>query len=157
MSESKPSKSKAAWSAAAVHEDITLPSGFKVDIKLPNLAALIKAGQLPNELLQAAQKVAALGRNPNPEEAITPELYDQMESFNNFVVAHTVVKPSIAEEDVSNLPSEDIDMVVGFAMRRIDFDAVGHHIAGLETIESFRRFRGIEQPDIASLLSGEGG
>ena len=130
-----------SWKANAVHPDITLPSGAVVDIKLPNLASFVKAGALPATLLQATQKVAQASR---AGETIPAELYEEMETFNTFLVTHTVVSPEITEEDVPELPPEDVEMLVGFATRRIEFDAVGHHLAGLETIESFRKFRGLD-------------
>jgi len=130
-------KSKSAWVKSAVHEDVTLPSGFKVDIKLPNLPSLIKSGALPNELVDVATKAAT-------DQEIPPDLFERLDEFNTFLVSKTVVKPEIAEEEVNSLPAEDIDMLVGFATRTRDTDAVGHHIAGLETIPSFRKFRGLD-------------
>ena len=35
------------------------------------------------------------------------------------------------------------EMLVGFAQRAIDIDAVGHQLGGLETVKSFRASRGI--------------
>lgn len=133
---SKQSKTKTGWVKSKVHEDITLPSGFKVDIELPNIPSLIKAGALPNELVEVATKAAVT--NDIPED-----MFEKMDDFNNYLVSVTVVNPKITPEDVKDLPSEDIDMLVGFATRTRDMDAVGHHIAGLETIKSFREFRGL--------------
>ena len=153
VAEPESKKTAKAWSARAVHKDITLPSGFKVDIRLPNLAAFVKAGSLPSSLLEATQKVARASREGEP---IPPELYEEMETFNTFLVTHTVVNPSITEEEVDGLPSEDVEMIVGFATRRIEFDAIGHHLAGLETVDSFRKFRGLDTSaeDLLSLAGG---
>ena len=130
-------KSKSAWIKARLHENVTLPSGFQVDIELPNLPALIKSGSLPNELVEVATKAAT-------EQEIPPDLFERLDEFNTYLVAKTVVKPEVAEEDVNKLPTEDIDMLVGFATRTRDMDAVGKHIAGLETIDSFRKFRKLD-------------
>ena len=132
----KQTKSKSAWIGSKVHKDITLPSGFQVDIELPNIPALIKSGALPNELVDVATKAAT-------EQDIPEDLFEKLDEFNNFLVSVTVVKPEIKPEDVHDIPSEDIDMLVGFATRTRDMDAVGHHIAGLEKIDSFRQFRGL--------------
>jgi hypothetical protein len=104
-------------------------------------------------LLEASQKVARASREG---EEIPQELYEEMETFNIFLVTHTVVAPVVTDEDVPDLPPEDVEMIVGFATRRLDFDAVGHQLAGLETIESFRRFRGLDSSaeDILSLARG---
>jgi hypothetical protein len=50
--------SKSKWKAAKAHE-VTLPSGAEVKIELPDLAKMIKGGQVPNELLDVATKVGA--------------------------------------------------------------------------------------------------
>lgn len=146
-------KSKSGWIGAGVHKDITLPSGYRVDIKLPNLAALVKSGQLPNELLQVSQKVAQASQ---AGDEIPDDLYDKMQTFNEFLVSRTIVKPEITDADVSDLPAEDVEMVVGFATRRLDFDAVGHHLAGLEAVDSFRTFRGLDA-GFSDILGGAGG
>lgn len=154
-----PVKSAKAWKANAVHT-VTLPSGTVVKIKLPNLAGFVKAGTLPSSLLEASQKVAKASREG---EEVPKELYEEMETFNNFLVIHTVVSPEITPEDLTKapddpeaIPAEDIEMIVGFATRRLDFDAVGHHLAGLETVDSFRKFRGLDSSaeDILNLARG---
>lgn len=128
---------KTNWKKARVHEDITLPSGAKVDIVLPNLPALAKSGALPNELVEVATKAASTGEVP-------PDLLEQLDAYHKFLVVHTVHKPEITTEDVPELPAEDVDMLIQFATRQIDTDAIGHHLAGLETVKSFREFRGLD-------------
>lgn len=130
-------KSKSAWTGRKVHTDITLPSGMKVDITLPNLPALIKSGALPNELIEVATKAAT-------NKDIPEDLFERLDEFNRFLVAKTVVKPAITEDEVDQLPSEDIEMLVEFATRQRDMDAIGHHYAGLETVDSFRQFRRLD-------------
>lgn len=128
---------KTAWKKNAVHEGITLPSGTIVSIKIPNLPAMLKAGQLPNDLIEVATKAATEGKVPD-------DLLEKVEEYNRFLVAATVVSPAITEDDVADLPPEDIEMLVSFATRQRDLDAVGHHLAGLETVDSFRRFRELD-------------
>lgn len=129
--------SKTNWKKAKVHKDITLPSGEQVDIQIPNLPALVKAGALPNELLEVATKAAATGQVPD-------DLLEKLDDYHRFLVARTVVAPAITEEEVNDLPTEDIEMLVSFATRQRDTDAIGHHLAGLETVAEFRRFRGLD-------------
>lgn len=153
-----PVKSAKAWKANAIHT-VTLPSGTVVKVKLPNLAGFVKSGTLPSSLLEASQKVAQASR---AGEEVPKELYEEMETFNTFLVTHTVVDPVITAEDIASgpdeegIPPEDVEMIVGFATRRLDFDAVGHHLAGLETVESFRKFRGLDTSaeDLLSLSRG---
>lgn len=134
-------KTKAAWTKKKVHSDITLPSGMVVDITIPNLAALIKADALPNDLLSVATKAAV-------KQEVPDDLFQQMDDLNTFLVSKSLVAPEITADEVNTVvPAEDIDMLVSFATRRIDVDAVGHQLAGLETVPSFRRFRGLDALD----------
>lgn len=128
---------KAQWKKDRVHDGITLPSGAIVSIRIPNLPLMVKTGQLPNPLVEVATTAAATGQVP-------PDLLERLEEYNRFLVAHTVVEPKITEEDVDDLPYEDIELLVQLATRSTDMDAVGHHIAGLERVESFRQFRGLD-------------
>lgn len=128
---------KSQWKKNRAHPGVTLPSGTVVTVQIPNLPTMVKSGQMPNELVEVATKVAATGSVPD-------DLMEQMEAFHKFLVAHTVVEPAITEEDVNDLPVEDIEMLVAFATRTRDLDAVGHHLAGLETVDSFRQFRELD-------------
>lgn len=138
--------SKAQWKKAKVHEDITLPSGAKVDIQLPNLAQLIKGGQVPNQLLEIATKIGTGTLKVDDDEAASPELIGQVNEFHAFLVSQTVVKPEITQQEIldEEIPTEDVSMLVQFALRERDTDVVGHHLAGLETVDTFRKFRGLD-------------
>lgn len=150
--------SKTQWKKAKEH-DITLPSKSEVMIVLPDLAAMIKGGQVPNELLDVATKVGA-GKLSGAEDdaAKQRELLGQASEFNAFLVAATVKDPVVTKEEVmaGELPAEDVDLIVQIALRKTDFDAVGHHLAGLETVDSFRQFRGLDL-SVESLLGSSGG
>jgi len=129
-------RSAAAWKKLARHDGVTLPSGAIVDIVLPNIQKLIKSGTLPNELLAAALE------HQNAKK-VTKEMIDETFGYTIWILPRLVVSPEITEEDVPDLPSEDIEMLTNFASRNSDLDAVGHHLAGLETQRSFRELRGI--------------
>lgn len=129
--------SKGAWKKAGTHT-VTLPSGAVVDIRIPNLTAMAKSGQLPNSLLE-------LVANKESESKLTAkEELEKLDEFHRFLVPLTVVEPSITEEDFDDIPPQDVGMLVQFATRQIDIDAVGHQLGGLETIKEFRRFRGLD-------------
>jgi len=162
--------SKEQWKGRAIHP-ITLPSGAEVDIRLPDLAQMIKGGQIPNELLDVAQKVGAgvsIGEALSPEQpkdgeekkdGVSKELIGQITEFHAFLVAATVVEPAITQEEVLTpgaIPAEDIAVIVQFALRERDFDAVGHHLGGLETVPEFRQFRGLDA-SVADILGSQGG
>ena len=125
----------ADWKSAKSHT-ITLPSGVQVGIVIPNLPLLIKTGRLPNHLVEAAVELQG------KKKITAQDLEDQYE-FIRQVVAITVVDPDLSLDDVDELPFEDLEMIVQFAMRERDTDAVYHHIGGLEQVESFRDVRGL--------------
>ena len=139
----------AAWKKAAIHEGILCPSGVRVDIKIPDLPALIEAGTIPQHLLEAAIGAAA----PSAVDTPAADLIAKEREFTDVLVSLTVVKPSITAEDARELPYEDKKMLVALAMRNIDYDAEGEVLGGLMTSEKFRRFRGFGEfdPSMAGL------
>lgn len=135
-----PAKTKTAWKKRQVHTDITLPSGQLVDIKVPNLPQLLKSGQVPNTLVDAAVQTQSATK-------ITRELIESTWDFYRWLVAQTVVSPELEESDVEDLPTSDIELIVSLATRQTDLDAVGHQLGGLETQRAFRDFRGLLSTD----------
>lgn len=127
-----------AWKKNKTHPGITLPSGAVVTIQIPDLPNLVKAGQIPNELIDIAIGVVA-------GKKITRDDIEQQAEFYNLLASWTVVEPEVPVEafQSGDLPFEDKEMLIAFATRQEDFDAVGHHIAGLERLKSFREARGI--------------
>lgn len=138
MSETQ-TASKAAWQKANAHT-ITLPSGTVVKIKLPNLPEMIKAGQFPNQLLSIAIKRVQ-------EEEITADKIKELADYHRFIVHTMLIAPKVELEDVPELPPADVDMLIAIANRERDMDAVGHHLSGLETVDAFQKFRGLDRRD----------
>lgn len=146
---SQQTASKSAWKKAGVHT-VRLPSGVFVDIRIPNLAQMAKAGELDNELLQYAvpsiSDVETDDKDPTPEEkkANLTKLAD----FHAWLVSHTLVDPKLSPEEVSEtVPTPDLEVLVELASRRRDMDVEGHHIGGLEVSAEFRKFRGIDSSE----------
>ena len=137
---------KTQWKARRKHQ-VTLPSGANVTIVIPNQAAMLKAGSIPNELLSIVLK------QQEGDDKLTIEDIKAAAEFDRFLVTKTVVDPEITEEDLDDLPAEDLTMLVEFATRRRDTDVLGHHLAGLETTEEFKTFRELEErlADLSSL------
>lgn len=125
------------WKSAKRHY-ITLQSGTVVGVEFPDLPNLIRLGQIPNALINVAIGVA------NGKKVTAEDIVEQA-TFYNQLVAMTVKEPAISEEDVAGglIPTEDKELIVELAVRQRDFDAVGHHIGGLETNAEFRNFRGL--------------
>lgn len=140
--------SKAAWKKAAFHL-VTLPSSAVVKIKLPDMPALIEAGAIPQNLLNAAFASAKQQAN-NIDKEITKEDIVQQREFTDFVVMATVVEPQLTEADMGEIPFEDKEMIVEFATRVRDLDAEMRHIGGLDgKSERFRQVRGLASFDEA--------
>lgn len=135
------------WKRAGVH-DVTLNSGFECQVRIPDIPRLIKAGEIPNELVEVSVKAA------QGVLAIDRELLEQQADFAIKLVPLTVVEPKITEEDVAsgNIPYEDIELIMELATRQRDVDAVGKHLGGLEKVASFRALR--ELPDVFEDVEG---
>lgn len=150
----KPAKTAAGWKKAKVHEDVTLPSGFTVDIQLPNIGQLLKSGDIPNPLIESAIEFQGAARESNK---ITKEMLEDSFEWVCWIIPRTVVSPKIEADDVADLPPEDLDMLAAFVARATDLDAVGHHLGGLDTNADFRRFRDLNTIDeIYEGLRGSG-
>ena len=130
----------AGWKKAKRHA-VTLPSGVQVQVEIPNLPALIKTGQIPNDLVDLTIKAA------QGDLIVSKELIEQQADFTSKLVALTVKEPEITEDDVADLPYEDCELIVEVATRQRDLDAEGHHIGGLEKSADFRKFRGLDFGD----------
>lgn len=128
---------KAAWIKRKRHE-VTLPSGTEVAIELPNLPLMLKTGQIPNHLVDAAIEQQNAG-----SVTVTREMIESQHDYYAFLVSQTVKEPEVTPDDVKELPYEDVEMIVEFANRLRDMDAVYKHLGGLETQASFREFRGL--------------
>lgn len=140
--------SKANWKKAKRHP-ITLPSGAVVEIEIPDLPNLVKAGSIPNELVDIAIGVA------NGQRVTKDDIIKQADFYNK-LCALSVKNPEVTEADFEGpdaLPFEDKEMLVEIATRQRDLDAVGHHIGGLEKVSDFRTFRGLPEqyPAVAGL------
>lgn len=135
--------SLSAWKKNAIHY-VTCPSGSVVGIKVPDLPAMIEAGNIPQHLLETAIGVA---RQENPEPSI--ELIKKEREFSDVLVKITVADPKLSDEDVSSVPYEDKEFIVQIATRQRDLDAEGEHIGGLTKSEKFRRFRSLGEFDPA--------
>jgi hypothetical protein len=132
-------RGKAAWKKAAVTgHDIVLPSATEVTIRIPNLIEMLRGGEVPNELVPFATK--ARDKMEDGRQITTEELR-QSSDFVRWLVARTVIDPSIEPDEVPELPSEDVDMVLEFATRQRDLDALDQHIAGLHLVQDFSNFR----------------
>lgn len=134
--------SLSGWKKAAKHV-VTCPSGTVIGIRIPDLPAMIEAGEIPQHLLDAALGVAGGGEDAKP----SIDLIKQQREFTDKLVLLTVVEPKLSDADVREVPYEDKEFIVSVATRQRDLDALGDHIGGLTKSEKFRRFRRLGEFD----------
>lgn len=143
-------KTLAGLKKRAVHEDVTLPSGAVVDIKLPNLPSMVESGAIPNDLIESALAQQSA-------EKLTVDILKHTWDWTVFIIPRMLVTPKIntdrdaakIADDVREIDAADTQLLLDFAARRTDMDAVGHQLGGLETQRSFREHRGILSLDEA--------
>lgn len=116
---------------------ITLPTGNVVRIEIPSLPELLRQNQVPNELVKYATDEADNVLAGSVDMAKIKEATD----FMRFIVAATVVDPDLQPDEVPELAVEDSDMIMEFALRQREVDAVGHQLHGLEQLSEWRQFR----------------
>lgn len=133
--------SVAGWKKNAKHT-VLCPSGSRIGLRIPDLPAMIEAGEIPQHLLDAALGVAS-----SPDAKPTIELIKQQREFTDNLVMLSVVEPKLSEADLKDVPYEDKEFIVSVATRQRDLDAEGEHIAGLTKSEKFRKFRGLGEFD----------
>jgi hypothetical protein len=139
---------KSAWKKAAIHT-VTLPSSAVVKIKLPDLAGLIEAGNIPSHLTAAALSTLKQVNAGEETETSIDDIIKERE-FTDVLVQYTVVEPKLDADDLDEIPVEDKTMIVEFAVRVRDLDAEWNHIGGLDKIsERFRQVRGLASLDEA--------
>lgn len=138
---------KSAWKKAGVHT-VTLPSGFVASIRIPDLAAMAKSGELDNDLLAYAVPTPPKPDDEEPTPEQKKENLTKLANFHDWLVSHTLVEPKLTPDEVSEtVPTPDKEVLVELASRRRDMDVVGHHIGGLEVSAEFREFRELPARD----------
>ena len=139
----------AQWKKLAIHTPL-LPSGFRPKIKIPDLPALIEAGQIPQHLLEAALGVArnALNDTVPTVEELTKNAVEERE-FTDLICQLSVIEPKLTDADLRDIPVEDKQFLVSLATRQRDLDMEGEPLGDLMKSEKYRRFRGVGEFDPA--------
>jgi hypothetical protein len=137
---SNPKRSVGDWIQAAEHEPLC-PSGFRPKIRIPDLAALIESGEIPQHLLEVAIGVATGDTKPSVD------LVKQQREFTDKLVQHMVVEPTLDAETVAQIPFEDKDFLVALARASATSTRRASTSPGLSKSEKFRRFRRLGEFD----------
>jgi hypothetical protein len=149
---------KQSWAQRAVHH-ITLHSGMEVDIRIPDMGALIAADAVPDHLRGAVLQRLADDINtviddqgetaaPGSRRTSVEELEKAMKTgaeINDWLVTYMLVEPRLTMEDMlpdspTRPPEEDLELLVQIAQRERDTDARGVRL-GVEPLDRLGRFR----------------
>ena len=163
--------SKQAWkgrSDAGPHTAV-FPSGATLTFRIPDQAALLRSGKLPDRLRRTA--ILCAGHPAGPEgymadlvvqamlSAERAELVEQAIEdgirLQHLLVADMLVDPQVTPDEVEagEFPQPDIDMLLEFAERKRDRDAAGNRLPVI-VLRDWASFRD-EQPGADS--PGDGG
>lgn len=162
-SSSTPAKpvSAAAWRK---HNDAgphlaTFPSGAVLKFIIPDSGSLLRSGRLPDNLRETALLCAAhpdgpegymselvtsaiiAGERADRQSTITKAISDGME-LGHVLIAEMLVEPKVTPEEVArgDFPEVDVKMLLEFAERRRNVDAVGHRVP-VVILAEWARFR----------------
>lgn len=152
---------KAAWAALSDRGPHTaaLPSvdadgnHTTVEFIVPGSNALIRAGLLPDRLMDVAVFSAAYPdgaegyvadlavsayRDPSEMPKLAAAVKDGLE-LSDWLVSHMLVDPVVTPDEVSMFPPADIAMLLEFAERKRNTDAEGK-VLPIVVLEDFARF-----------------
>jgi len=124
------------WKQHKRHE-VTLPSGYVIEMEIPNLPQMIKTGHIPNDLVKIATDVL------EGKVKITPEIIAEHQDFYRKLILMSVKEPALSEDDLDDIPFEDQELIVAIATRQTDMDAEYRQLGGLHKSKTFRSVRGI--------------
>jgi hypothetical protein len=164
--------SKTAWAKsndAGPHLAV-LPSGAVVKFVIPDAAALLRNGRIPNHLREAAviftshpdgtdelmRELVITSALRGPGQDTIANVIQAGRDLANVLVAEMVVEPEITVDDLEAglLPELDLRMLLEFAERLRNTDAAGNELP-ITTQETWARFR--RQPArVAGVADGNG-
>lgn len=171
---SKQTDSKTAWKQrndAGPHTAV-FPSGATLTFIIPDDSALLRAGRLRDELRTTA--ILCAGHPGGAEgymgDLVTHAMLDaereqrvvqtieQGLEIQSELVAEMLVSPKVTAAEVASgeFPSMDIRMLVEFAERRRDTDAVGNRLPVIQ-LSDWAGFRGERNGAPGAREGGQGG
>lgn len=121
-----------------------------VKVRIPDLAAMLAMGQIPEHLRQVALLSAfkeegdpplALQKHDDGSPVLTDDVAKGFYDLKSHIIVATVVEPALTQAEASEIPVEDRDMLYAIAMRERDTDALGVRL-GVEPLSRWATFRG---------------
>lgn len=129
--------------------NITLPSGMRVTVQTVTLDELCTAEALPDDLLRAALLemtpggvpaaiAAELQKADSDALARAKKLSEDSVSLVDRLCVAALVDPQVDVESVVEIDAYDKQMIAQIAQRRIDEDAAGRRVYGVQPVDQFR-------------------
>lgn len=146
--------------AARRHHNVVLPSGQKAVVQRAELGMLALANAIPEDHLELAQEelthpagatgaygeqVAGILKADPPDDDAQAKFRELTSSFSQMmkwlVAEHVLVEPRVTVDDLSSdrFPLQDLNWLYGFALRRVDEDALGRRV-GVARLDEFATF-----------------
>lgn len=149
----------------------TFPSGAVLEFIIPDSGSLLRSGRLPENLRETALLCAAhpdgpdgymgelvtaaiiAGERNERSATVTQAIADGME-LRDVLIAEMLVEPKVTPEEVArgDFPELDVKMLLEFAERRRNTDALGHKVP-VVILAEWARFR--DEP-LSDLGAGNG-
>lgn len=137
----------------------TFPSGAVLKFIIPDSGSLLRSGRLPENLRETALLCAAhpdgpegymgelvttaiiAGERAERSATVTKAIGEGME-LGHWLVSEMLVEPKVLPEEVArgDFPELDVKMLLEFAERRRNVDAVGHRVP-VVVLAEWARFR----------------
>ena len=130
-----------------VQQNVTLPSGQQVTIRIPGLSALARLDALPKELTEVA--LLELSREGGAAAAMADDLRDAVVDNNEEaaarahegirrlgeltkrLVVEALIDPKLTYEELDDVPEDDLEKLMRIVTRRDPFDAAGRVVGAL--------------------------
>lgn len=130
-----------------VIQNVTLPSGQQVTIRIPGLGALARLDALPKELAEIAlleisreggaaaalakDIVAAAGGDDEAADSRVAEGIRRLGELTKRLVVESLIDPKLTYEELDDVPEDDLEKLMRIVSRRDPFDSAGRVIGAL--------------------------
>lgn len=146
MSAKSPEKAKtsttlAGWKKTGVLRGVVLPSGAIVDLRPLSLETHLTFGKTPDALrvIAISDVRAKLGNRDISNDERADALAEHV-AYQRPLLVEMIVEPQITEDDLADLPEQDVEWLIAFSNRAVTEDAAGR-VLGVEPLNRWSTFR----------------
>lgn len=130
-----------SWKKTGVIRGVTLPSGTIVDLRPLSLETHLTFGRTPDALrvIAISDVRAKLGNRDISNEERADALAQHV-AHQRPLLVEMIVSPEVTEDDLAELPEQDIEWLIAFSNRAVTEDAAGRAL-GVEPLNRWATFR----------------